>query len=156
MSNTLQDLEEYILRDQHIIQDLDTLFEGILEHDLDTDNIANMVLGIIEMYKVRHDITWRCYENLVKEYYKFRNEAGYNKEGYVDTDVDGPDLWNKSFVDWKPGHPDYDAALAKMQEKYGDKPDAWVADVGEKPTEEEKAEWPAKQKSKKNAKPKTK
>ena len=166
----IQDLEQLILRDQRIIMDLDDLFEGVCEHDLNTDQISNMLLGIMELYKIRHEKTWDCYTEVVREYYKFRKEAGYNYDSIVDIENDGPDLWSKDFSDWKPGHPQYDAAMAELEKQYDAtasksydevhghelsqddedaKPDAWVVEVGEKPTEKEKASWPAKQTRKK-------
>ena len=150
MSNRIQDLEQMILRDQNIIQDLDDLLEGVLEFDFTTDQVANVLLGVIQLYKLRHDKTFDLYTDVVKEYYKFRKEAGYNWDSVVDIENDGPDLWSKDFSYWQPGHPEYDAAMAELEKEYKEHtPDPYVADVGEKPTEEEKPTWPAKQKRKK-------
>ena len=154
----IQDLEQLILRDQRIIMDLDDLFEGVCEHDLNTDQIANVLMGIIQLYKIRHEKTWDCYTEVVREYYKFRKEAGYNYDSIVDIENDGPDLWSKDFNYWKPGNPDYDAAMAELEKQYD--PTAsksydevhgheLVEDEAEKSAEEEKTVWPAKQTRKK-------
>ena len=146
MSNRIQDLEQMILRDQNIIQDLDDLFEGVCEYELNTDQVSNVLMGLIQLYKIRHEKTWDTFTEVVREYYKFRKEAGYNHDSIVDIESDGPDLWSKDFTNWRPGNPEYDAAMAELEKEYKEHtPDPYVADVGEKPTEEEKAVWPAKQ-----------
>jgi hypothetical protein len=49
------ELETNITNLHNIADDLDLLLEGILERDMDTDDIANAVLGIATMARLRVD-----------------------------------------------------------------------------------------------------
>ena len=118
MSNRIQDLEQLILKDQNIIQDLDDLFEGICDTYLNNDQIANALMGIIQLYKIRHNKTWDCYTEVVREYYKFRKEAGYNQGSIVDLDTESPDLWSQDFTDRGVGSPAWNAAQAELDKKH--------------------------------------
>jgi hypothetical protein len=48
-------LETDITNLHNIADDLDLLLEGILERDMDTDDVANAVLGIATMARLRVD-----------------------------------------------------------------------------------------------------
>lgn len=78
MNNTVNqsfELEQQILDCWTITSQLETLLEGILEHDLTTDQAANAVLGLKELYDIKFDKAFRTFEvvhtdlcRLVKEH----------------------------------------------------------------------------------------
>lgn len=78
MNNTVNqsfELEQQILDCWTITSQLETLLEGILEHDLTTDQAANAVLGLKELYDIKFDKAFRTFEivhsdlcQLVKEH----------------------------------------------------------------------------------------
>jgi hypothetical protein len=73
MSNSIQDLEQEVLRCWEVSQDLQLLAEEY-EHN---DDICNKVLGIKHVYEMRFNKAWNTYEKVVEDYYaqKKRNEA---------------------------------------------------------------------------------
>lgn len=67
MNNTVNqsfELEQQILDCWTITSQLETLLEGILEHDLTTDQAANAVLGLKELYEIKFDKAFRTFEGV--------------------------------------------------------------------------------------------
>lgn len=58
------ELEQQILDCWTITSQLETLLEGILEHDLTTDQAANAVLGLKELYEIKFDKAFRTFESV--------------------------------------------------------------------------------------------
>lgn len=48
------DLEQQLMGLLTISDDLDLVVKGVLEYDLDKDNIANVLTGISNLVKLRH------------------------------------------------------------------------------------------------------
>ena len=67
MNNVRFALEEQILDCWGICEDLDALFEGILDQDIDKDKIANIVLGLKDLYQIKFEKTFNTFETLIKE-----------------------------------------------------------------------------------------
>lgn len=69
------DFEQQILKCWGITEDLYALAERY-EHD---DELSNFILGIMNVYELRHDKLWRIFEEMV--YTKqFVNDRGYDGE----------------------------------------------------------------------------
>jgi hypothetical protein len=62
--NNSFELEQQILDCWTITSQLDTILEGILEHDLTQDQIANAVLGLKEIYEIKFDKAFRTFESV--------------------------------------------------------------------------------------------
>jgi len=60
------DFEQEIMDCWHVTDDIDTLLEAVLEKDLTTDQIANVLLGMSELYKLKFDRTFATFEGLVR------------------------------------------------------------------------------------------
>lgn len=59
-------LEQRILDCWHITDDLDMLFEAVMERDLSKDMIANIVLGLKELYHLKFERTFETFEDCIK------------------------------------------------------------------------------------------
>jgi hypothetical protein len=49
----LNEIEQDIFKAWHIIDDINTVIEGVLEHDFTPDQTANALQGIVEIYELR-------------------------------------------------------------------------------------------------------
>lgn len=69
-------LETDITNLHNIADDLYLLLEGILERDMDTDDVANAVLGIATMARLRVDKAFDTFK------------AAFNLDGHKQSDAD--------------------------------------------------------------------
>lgn len=60
-------LESEILECWNVTSDLDILTEGVLEHDLSKDDIANILLGMKTLYNLKFDKMFNTFETLIRE-----------------------------------------------------------------------------------------
>lgn len=58
------DLEQQILDCWTITSQLDTLLEGVLEHEITRDQIANVLCGLKDLYEIKFDKAFRTFENV--------------------------------------------------------------------------------------------
>lgn len=62
------DLEQQIFDCWMVTSDLDTLFEDIMENsDISKDTIANILLGMSQLYEIKFNKTFRTFEQLIKQ-----------------------------------------------------------------------------------------
>lgn len=61
------DLEQEIMNCWRVTDDVNILFENVMEKDLTTDQIANTLLGIEELYKMKFEKLFFTFEQLVKQ-----------------------------------------------------------------------------------------
>ena len=61
------DLEQQIMACWDITSDIDTLCEGVLESDMTTDQIANILLGMKQLYELKFDKMFRTFEELIQD-----------------------------------------------------------------------------------------
>lgn len=61
------DLEQHILKCWNITDDLDVLYKAVCDTEMDTDKIANILLGMKQLYDFKFDILFNCFEELVNE-----------------------------------------------------------------------------------------
>lgn len=77
--NKIQELEDQIMKTWHVVDDIACLSEYVMEDpSLTKDQIANTLIGLEQLYKMRFDKLFRTYEEVCAEYYKNRkrNEGG--------------------------------------------------------------------------------
>ena len=58
--------EQEIFAVWHITDDLKVLLEGILEKDISRDEIANIVLGLEQLYNLKFSRLFSTFEDLIK------------------------------------------------------------------------------------------
>jgi hypothetical protein len=56
------EMEDQIMKCWGVTSDLDDLFEGVMEHGLSQDQIANALMGMKELYQIRFDRLFRTFE----------------------------------------------------------------------------------------------
>jgi hypothetical protein len=64
------DLEQQILDCWGITDDLDVVLEAICESDIKQDQLANIILGIRELYNLKFTRTFNTFESYIHEQYK--------------------------------------------------------------------------------------
>ncbi len=65
--NNQFDLEQQIMACWNVTSDIDTLCEGVLESDMTTDQIANILLGMKQLYELKFDKMFRTFEELIQD-----------------------------------------------------------------------------------------
>jgi hypothetical protein len=60
------DLEQEILECWGVTADLDLLFEAVMEQDLSQDKIANILLGLKELYELKFIKAWNSFEGCIR------------------------------------------------------------------------------------------
>jgi len=69
------DLEQEIMKAWHVVDDIDLLLENVMETDMSTDDIANVLLGLESIYNMRFQKVFNMFEDLCKEYHAMRKET---------------------------------------------------------------------------------
>ena len=64
------EMETQIMSCWNVTSDLKDLTEGVLEHDMSQDQIANALMGMQELYEIRFDKLFRIFEQLVNQHGK--------------------------------------------------------------------------------------
>ncbi len=64
------EMETQIMSCWNITTDLKDLTEGVLEYDMSSDQIANALMGMQELYEIRFDKLFRTFEQLVNQHGK--------------------------------------------------------------------------------------
>jgi len=75
------DLEQEIMKAWHVVDDIDLLHENVIETDMSTDDIANVLLGLKGVYSMRFQKLFNTFEEVCKEYHAMRkqNENDYTQ-----------------------------------------------------------------------------
>ena len=60
------DLEQQIMACWNVTSDIDTLCESVCESDMTTDQIANILLGMKQLYELKFDKMFRTFEQLIQ------------------------------------------------------------------------------------------
>jgi len=60
------DFEQNILRCWNITDDINTLYKRVMDDDISKDDIANVLCGIITLYNLKFDETFKQFEELVR------------------------------------------------------------------------------------------
>jgi hypothetical protein len=68
------DLEQEIMKAWHVVDDIDLLYENVIETDMSTGDIANVLLGLESVYNMRFQKVFNTFEDICKEYHAMRKE----------------------------------------------------------------------------------
>jgi uncharacterized protein YeeX (DUF496 family) len=68
------DLEQEIMDAWHVVDDIDLLYENVIETDMSTGDIANVLLGLKIVYNMRFQKLFNTFEDICKEYHAMRKE----------------------------------------------------------------------------------
>jgi hypothetical protein len=74
------DLEQEIMKAWHVVDDIDLLLENVMETDMSTDDITNVLLGLEGVYSMRFQKLFNTFEEVCKEFRAMRkqNENDYS------------------------------------------------------------------------------
>ena len=61
------DLEQGILQCWNVVDDIDLLYENVMDKDMTTDEIANTLLGLQQLYKMKFEKLFDTFEKLVHD-----------------------------------------------------------------------------------------
>ncbi|NDH49537.1 MAG: hypothetical protein EBY41_03120 [Proteobacteria bacterium] len=68
------DLEQEIMKAWHVVDDIDLLHENVIESDMSTDDIANVLLGLQSVYNMRFEKLFNTFEEVCKQYHAMRKQ----------------------------------------------------------------------------------
>lgn len=58
------DFEQCIMNAWNITDDLQLIYENLLENDMSSDEIANVIIGLKSLYQMKFDKLWNGFESL--------------------------------------------------------------------------------------------
>jgi hypothetical protein len=58
------DFEQQIMDCWKVTDEINTTAEGIIEHDLTADQISNILIGLKELYELKFNKLWDCFEGV--------------------------------------------------------------------------------------------
>ena len=68
MADDIFDLEQKIFQCWHVLDDIELLAEKYTE--MSEDELGNTLLGLQNVYQMRFEDCWTCFEEVCKEYHK--------------------------------------------------------------------------------------
>jgi hypothetical protein len=63
----MHELEEKIMSCWNVTNDIELAYESVLEQDLSRDQVANLLLGLHQLYELRFNQLFSTYEKLLKK-----------------------------------------------------------------------------------------
>ena len=67
MPKTRFDMEQEIMDCWHVTDDIDVLMEAVMEKDLSTDSIVNVLLGMKDLYHLKFQRLFDTFEQCIEE-----------------------------------------------------------------------------------------
>ena len=61
------DLEQQILDLWKITDELQLVYERVMDRGMTTDEVANVLLGLVSLYNLKFDRCWETFENCVSK-----------------------------------------------------------------------------------------
>ena len=61
------DLEQQIMHCWSVCEDLETLAEGVIEHNLTNDQIVNVLVGMQQLYQLKFEKCFLTFEEYIEE-----------------------------------------------------------------------------------------
>ena len=61
------DLEQQILDLWKITDDLELVYQRVMDRGMTTDEVANVLLGLVSLYNLKFDRCWETFENCVSK-----------------------------------------------------------------------------------------
>ena len=75
INEVIFDFENEFIKTFHIIDDIDLLYENVMDNDMSKDDIVNVLLGLKKIYSMRFEKSFDLFEKLCNEYHQLnRNE----------------------------------------------------------------------------------
>lgn len=74
MTNKMFDLEQGILQCWGVVDDLKLLYGRCMERPLSQDDMANILLGMQQLYQLKFEDCFNNFEDFTKEFYQMRSE----------------------------------------------------------------------------------
>ena len=65
--STQFDLEQHIMQCWNVVDDIALVSRALMDHGSTQDQIANMLIGLKDLYQIRFDETFALFETLLKE-----------------------------------------------------------------------------------------
>ena len=69
-SEDIFDFENEFIKTFHIIDDIDLLYENVMDNDMSKDDIVNVLLGLKKIYSMRFEKSFDLFEKLCNEYHQ--------------------------------------------------------------------------------------
>ena len=83
------DLEQEIMNCWNITTDLNVLFEELCESEkMTNDRMANIVLGMKELYEIKFNKLFRTFEDFLQDYYTIKNNTEWKDRLVSGKDVE--------------------------------------------------------------------
>lgn len=60
-------MEQEIMACWNIVEELKVLHEGVLERDLTSDQVSNILSGMTELYQMKFEILFETFEQMVSK-----------------------------------------------------------------------------------------
>ena len=81
--NEMYDLEQRIMKCWELVDDVNLLYEQVMENDLhkDQDRLANALLGLCTIYGMKFERAFNTYEEALKKINSIRLEESDNASG---------------------------------------------------------------------------
>jgi len=61
------DMEQQIMTCWNVCEDMETLCEGVLDRDMTRDQIANVLLGMKDLYQLKFETLFEQFESMLKD-----------------------------------------------------------------------------------------
>lgn len=71
------DMEQQIMNCWNICEDLDTLNQGVLDRGMTTDEIANVLLGLKQLYQLKFETLFEQFEAMLREKHQAKQVHSY-------------------------------------------------------------------------------
>lgn len=61
------EMEQQLLDCWKVTDDLNAVFEGVIEQDMKRDDVANVLLGMQQLYNLKFEKLWRLFEEGIRD-----------------------------------------------------------------------------------------
>ncbi len=82
------DMEQHIMNCWNVCEDLDTVMEGVLEREMNQDQISNVLIGMKELYHLKFEKLWESFESMCRESAQVKKEPSHYTYTNYDRDHD--------------------------------------------------------------------
>lgn len=91
------DFEQCIMNAWNITDDLQLIYENLLENDMSSDEVANVILGLKNLYQMKFDKLWNGFESLTPVLCAGENVIGQRRVEKLKSEeatIQIPDEWS--------------------------------------------------------------
>lgn len=87
------DMEQQIMNCWNICEDLETLNQGVLDRGMTTDEIANVLMGLKQLYQLKFEALFEHFEAMLRE----KHQAKQAAKAYTNYDRDDDNMNSQPF-----------------------------------------------------------